>query len=77
MTFVPEHLREFFGDTPFVDRDGHINIYKDGMFDINWVWGSRHYWYSISTTLLFILSIINAALWIGKMIEQEEKNNKK
>ena len=57
-SFIPENLREFFGDT--------INITtKYGTpTDEYWHWGTRHYWYAIMVICLFLLSIANLIIYI-------------
>ncbi len=60
MTYVPDQLREFFGD---------VKITNDGGFDSGWKWGRRHYWYSGMTICLFILSIIHL---VGDIIEKTD-----
>ena len=55
MTYVPEHLHGFFGDTiDPTDVRGRPGFIHDG-----WDWGSRHYWFWWMMCLLFILSLIN------------------
>lgn len=57
-TFVPEHLRDFFGDV-------HRAIPKDsGAMDELWDWGIRHYWYFWTIVLLFVLTLINLGIGI-------------
>ena len=59
-TFIPDHLRVFFGDT-----------LSNSIFgDPEWKWGVRHYWYFWMMCLLFILSAINVGLSIYKLIKK-------
>lgn len=60
-TYVPNHLRPFFDDVAqrCSDRD---------MVDECWDWGIRHYWYQVMTILLLILSIIDAFVWIRRIV---------
>ncbi len=55
-TFVPEHLRTFFGDTYTNNHDGGI--------DQQWTWGNRHYWYFCMCMFLFIVTCINCVVGI-------------
>lgn len=57
-TYVPEHLRGFFGD-----HLRNTSIYSgryetSGMVDQNWTWGARHYWFFWISTIIFILSVV-------------------
>ena len=51
-TYLPEHLRGFFGDT--ICPDG-----KCGGIDEAWEWGVRHYWYYTMMISLLLLSLAN------------------
>ncbi len=53
-TFIPEHLREFFGDV----YDGKFH----SVIDEGWDWGPRHGWWLFMMLLLFILSLINCII---------------
>ena len=48
MTFVPEHLTEFFGDKTVTKSYGEVLE-----------WGTRHWWYNTMMVLLFILALAN------------------
>jgi uncharacterized protein YjeT (DUF2065 family) len=65
MTFIPEHLRDFFGDT----IDTSDNPFRD-KGTVYWNWGARHYWYYWMMVFLFILSIINFFMSIVKVINK-------
>ena len=54
LTYIPEHLRTFFGDIP--SSKGYISDFN---IDTNWYWGVRHYWYFWGVVLLFLLTLIN------------------
>jgi hypothetical protein len=60
-TFIPEHLREFFGD---------VNIQQKTEFgmDQNWVWGARHYWFYWMTVALFLLSLVDVIVGITNKV---------
>jgi hypothetical protein len=69
MTFVTESLRDFFGDTPC----NHLYPHSTSM-DIEWDWGSRHYFYFWMMVFLFILSIINAVVSIRNILKKHYPN---
>lgn len=62
-TFIPDHLRDFFGDVPS-DCVGCIGPDRD------WDWGPRHYWYFWGLFLLFDLSCINAVMSVINIINK-------
>ena len=70
ISFVPEQLRDFFGDTPFEPRYSNYlgeTITKTGALDKHWNWGSRHYMYWWTMFLLFILSLIDSIISIRRL----------
>lgn len=72
-TFIPNQLRDFFGDTPFktITVDSSIYSYSinnDGSIDQNWIWGARHYWYFNMMLLLFLLSLLNVIVSIRNLV---------
>ena len=69
MTFVPELLRDFFGDTPHVCTRKFCNE----QFDIDWNWGKRHYWYNTMMMLLFMLGLVNVVVSIIKILNKNYK----
>ena len=79
-TYLPEQLRDYFGDVPFKSYvEGTRGVYEyrvtgDGEIDENWVWGARHYWYFWMMILLFILSVLNVIIGIGKLINKHYPN---
>ena len=66
-TFLPEHLRGFFGD---------INIPKRSGFgiDTDWTWGARHYWFFWMMFMLFALSLVDAIVGIVSKINKHYPN---
>ena len=62
-TFVPDQLRDFFGDKLSTERNGFG-------FDRDYKWGSRHYWYWWMMFLLFMLSVFSAIMQIVSLIEK-------
>ena len=62
-TFVPDQLRDFFGDTLCIDK-------KCYGLDSLWNWGARHYWYWWMMFLLFMLSVFSAIMQIVSLIEK-------
>jgi len=72
-TYLPEQLREYFGDTKVVPHKEMLYVTEylvttDGEIDIYWNWGARHYWYFWMMILLFILSVINVIVSIGNIL---------
>ena len=67
MTFIPDHLRGFFGDTELA------NGYQSGIVDRHWDWGVRHYWYGLMCLCLFILSAVNVMMSIEDIINRQDK----
>lgn len=69
MTFVPDHLRAFFGDTVHVCDTGW---HSHGFFGIDksYEWGARHYWYFWMMVLLFLLSLVNVIVGIIKLVNK-------
>ena len=57
-TYIPEHLRDFFGDSPCKKCDDF------SIMDEGYDWGVRHYWYAWMTFFLFILSCTNIVMQI-------------
>ena len=82
-TYLPEHLRDFFGDCPvetiqetrgeYTDTKfvycGNIDNYQDEI-DPEWGWGVRHYWYAWMTGLLFLLSMVSVIISIVNLISK-------
>ena len=62
-TYVPDELRDFFGDQLSSERTGF------GV-DRGYKWGARHYWYAWMMFLLFVLSVISAVMQCAKLIEK-------
>ncbi len=54
-TFIPEQLHDFFGDT---------------LRGSNWDWGTRHYWYSFTMVLIFIVTLLNLGFSIAKVVNK-------
>lgn len=52
MTYIPDHLREFFGDMKLEECE---NMGPDPC----WEWGIRHYLYFWMMILLSILTLVN------------------
>lgn len=81
-TYLPEHLREFFGDVKFephyISGYNGSQIYIDqnigSDFDDEWVWGARHYWYFWMMTLLFLLSLVNVIISIVNILKKNYPN---
>jgi hypothetical protein len=59
VTFIPENLRDFFGDVK-LETSHPMGI--DRWYD----WGVRHYWYFYMMLCLFILSAIH---FVGRLIK--------
>lgn len=77
MTFIPDNLRDFFGDKPFVPYESggafSYTIKGTGEIDTQWYWGIRHYWYFWTMFLLFILSLISCWMSIARILVKEYK----
>lgn len=63
-SFIPDKLHGFFGDV-YVERDYGVLVVSE------WQWGVRHYWYFWMMFLLFVLSAVNTALSIARIINRE------
>lgn len=66
-TFVPEYLRGFLGDVYTPDR-------SEFGVDVEWTWGTRHYWFFWMMFVLFLLSIVDAIIWIVSKINKYYPN---
>lgn len=66
-TFIPEQLRDFFGDTPVIKADGW---YSRSFVEDDWNWGVRHYWYFWMMFFLFILSLISLIVAIANILRK-------
>jgi len=65
-TFLPDPLREFFGDIQ--------NDYNSDIIDRGYNWGTRHYWYFWMMFFLFILSVINVVMGILALVAKNYKD---
>jgi hypothetical protein len=72
MTYVPDQLRGFFGDTPYP----HGNYNQRDMVDEYWEWGVRHYWYNVMIISLFVLSAVNVVVMIRNLIVKHYDTSK-
>jgi len=54
-TYIPENLREFFGDVALKE---YYNIGVDPAYS----WGARHYWYFNMMIILFLFSGVNVVI---------------
>lgn len=59
MTFVPEHLTDFFGDKMVTKSYGEVLE-----------WGTRHYWYMTMMVSLFLLALVNVILSIVNLLNK-------
>lgn len=62
-TFIPDHLRSFFGDTL---REEPEWSGPDRYYD----WGVRHYWYAWMVFILFVLSAVNVIVSILSLLKK-------
>jgi hypothetical protein len=77
-TFIPEHLREFFGDVPHdcaldstcIRHEQHWNHGIDTFYE----WGTRHYWFYWMAIVLFILSLAFNVIRIMEIIAKKPIN---
>ena len=72
-TFLPEHLRDFFGDTKYVPTTFRSG---DGTIDIAWSWGARHYWFFFMMALLFLLSLVDSVMSVFGLVYKYYPNLK-
>lgn len=63
-TFLPEILRDFFGDVKCNP------CHQATVIDPEYNWGSRHYWYVWMMFFLFILSLINIIVGIISLLQK-------
>lgn len=70
-TFLPEQLRDFFGDKLHVCFNKYCS---HGMVDELYDWGSRHYWFFWMMFLLFMLSLVDAITGVVRSIEKYYPN---
>jgi len=74
-TFIPDYLREFFGDTLHECGErctrycANYNT-PDKLYD----WGARHYWYATMTTTLFTLALASVILSIMDILKKNYDN---
>lgn len=74
LSFVPDYLHEFFGDTwctgsgEWLSYGVHANCnYGDlGYHDAMWHWGYRHWLYCVMTVILFIIQAVRIIIYIDK-----------
>jgi len=67
-TFIPEHLRNFFGDILREEPRGGI----DSMY----IWGARHYWYFWMMASLCALAFFNLTISIITLINKNYNTSK-
>lgn len=73
-TFIPENLRNFFGDKLHhhtKDCEKYYCTNENDMFDKAYDWGIRHYWYHNLALVLFLISVISLILYIIKEVEKQ------
>ena len=71
MTYLPEHLTEFFGDT--IHKCETSTCWKT---DGEAIWGSRHYWYNTMMILLFLLALLNVIFSIKNLVNKNYDTTK-
>jgi hypothetical protein len=76
-TFVPEQLRDFFGDTSCEGKTYEwYGSTREGCpgssfgIDEDWQWGARHYWYAWLMVFLFVLSVVNVVMSIVALLKK-------
>ena len=65
--FIPDNLREFFGDTLRETPTTHAP-----RIDEWWNWGTRHYWYCWMCVLLFTLSMVDLIVYVINAFNEKE-----
>ncbi len=66
VSFSPEFLRGFFGDTAY--EEGRTR----GMFDDKYDWGFRHFLYFWMCIVLFIIQAVKIAKWIIERSDDDD-----
>ena len=67
-TFIPEQMRDVFGDTLHVCKPDYCN--HGFSIDEEYDWGARHYWWFWMCILLFILSLVNVVTQSIKLVKK-------
>ncbi len=57
LSFLPNHLREFFGDIKYATPN------KFNAIDTEYEWGVRHILYQIMCIILFAIQCIRICVW--------------
>lgn len=70
-TFLPEMLRDFFGDVAYIGNEG-----RNDMFDSKYDWGARHHWFAWMMFFLFVLSVVNLVMHIGNIVQKNYDTSK-
>jgi hypothetical protein len=80
-TFIPEHMREFFGDKKYPTQPADWKPQSENakwedpghrdVVDREWDWGARHQWFAAGMVMLFLLSVANVVLTTIRMILKE------
>ena len=75
-TFIPDYLRDFFGDTKHICEikvtDWGDYCKDHGDIDQYWNWGARHFWYFIMCILLFTLSLVNVVISVFNLVDKNK-----
>ncbi len=69
LTFLPDHLRDFFGDKLYIIPEGTDKYdmpNRHDFLDIDWDWGWRHHIYFLMCLLLFTVQAVKIIVWIDK-----------
>lgn len=67
LSFVPEHLRDFFGDK-LMDKQTLNECHGRSCMDDMYEWGARHYMYFWGVVILMILSLIDMVVFIANKV---------
>ena len=62
VSFVPDYLRNFFGDVKYLETE----IYHHSLIDDQYEWGFRHSLYFFMCCCLFIVQAIRLGMWVDK-----------
>jgi hypothetical protein len=71
-TFIPEHLRGWFGDV-LCKKDFGCGV---SFMDDDYIWGTRHYWYYWMMVSLFLLALANLIVSITKLVTKNYDTSK-
>lgn len=67
VSFIPDHLHDFFGDWFCGGKSLTVQLcFNNGFHSPQWHWGYRHWIWFIMGFILFVLQCIRVVLFIDK-----------